>query len=752
MPRSIAHAITALVLVLGAKVARAQDGAWVESMPPARQNHAMVCDPVRHRVLVFGGEGSGRARGDLDACSLTGSPAWERLATEATGPGPRTFPRMVYDPVDDAVLVYGGVSDVVHGDVWRMRLAGPLVWEQVEAAGTPPSPRLRAGVVLDPVRHRLLVFGGGGASDPADLYELTLDATPTWTPLPDAGASAPATGQIAFHDPVRDRIVTTALHFDEGNVYADVWALPLSPLGTWTSLGGVPGNAQTSSVQPAVAYDSNLDRIAVDYGEWRYNGGPFAVTWLGSLGGPLAFSSGPGIMRTGHAMAFDPIDGRVLAFGGRQNEGGGALGDLAAMLHGPYYDYWGRLTPPGDIPGEWRGHTTVYDPTSRAVIAFGGNPPSRYLDSGPDAVLERALSGTDVWLPLQGSGYLDGGRELHVAGVDVPRGRMLVFGGNSSYFGNIRNDTWAFDLVGGSGWSVIPASSPPPARTSAMSFMDEASERFVVFGGRSAWPFRCLTLDTVWTLACSGEPTWQAILPEGPPPPAVCQGLAIYDPVESRGLVFTGTGPGGTLGGPWELRLDGTPHWTLLSPEGDAPPAGLYAGDYDPLRRRILLCTSPDSTLCWELSLEGPLRWRRLVTTGLPAPIGQPHALVYDRAADRLLMVGGGGTRGTWALMPNPSLVSVPPHREPLTSFVVRALCNPARELMLALTLPATQRVELDIFDVAGRRAAHAEPGTLAAGPHHLVVPEAASLGTGLYLVRVRAGDAEAIVRHVRVH
>lgn len=751
MSRSIAQAIATFVLVFGAGAARAQDAAWVESMPPARQNHAMVCDPVRHRVLVFGGEGSGRVRGDLDACSLTGPPEWQRLATEATGPGPRTFPRMVYDPVDDAVLVYGGVSDVVHGDVWRMRLAGPLAWERIDAAGTPPSPRLRAGVVLDPVRHRLLVFGGGGAGDAADLYELSLDGSPTWTPLPDAGASPlTAAGQIAFYDPVRDRLVTTALYSDGGTVYADVSALPLSPLGAWGYLGGVPGSVQSSSVQPAVAYDSNLDRIAVDYGEWRYNGGPFSAVWMSPLGGPLAFAEDHGLLRSGHAMAFDPIDGNLLAFGGTQNEGGGAVPELLAFYPGSYTG-WGRLSPQGDIPGEWRGHATVYDPASRTVVAFGGRPPSRYLDSGPGNAVDGAPSGTDIWLPLDGQAYLDDGRELHVAGVDVPRGRMIVFGGNASYFGDIRNDTWAFDLVGGGGWSQIPATFPPPARTSAMSYMDDTGERFVVFGGKSPFPFRCFTLDTVWTLPCSGEPVWQAILPAGAPPPATCQGLAIYDPVGARGLVFTGTGPDGTLGGPWELRLDPTPSWTLLTPEGVAPPAGLYAGDYDPFRRRMLLCTSSDSTRCWELSLEGPLRWRRLDTTGMPAPIGQAHALVYDRGADRLLMVGGVGTRGTWALVPTTSLASAPPHGEPLTSFAVRVLSNPARELTLALTLPATRRVEIDVFDVMGRRLAHAEPGTLTAGPSWLVVPQAASLGPGLYLVRVRAGGAQAFVRHVRV-
>ena len=34
---------------------RAQDGAWVELPPPTRASHAAIYDPVRDRMLVFGG-------------------------------------------------------------------------------------------------------------------------------------------------------------------------------------------------------------------------------------------------------------------------------------------------------------------------------------------------------------------------------------------------------------------------------------------------------------------------------------------------------------------------------------------------------------------------------------------------------------------------------------------------------------------------------------------------------------------------
>ena len=88
----------------------ANDTAWIESLPPARSGHAVVYDPLRDRRLVFGGtEGSVR-RDDVWALSLAGPPSWDEIAPLGTPPSPRTEHAAIYDPVNDRMLVFGGTS------------------------------------------------------------------------------------------------------------------------------------------------------------------------------------------------------------------------------------------------------------------------------------------------------------------------------------------------------------------------------------------------------------------------------------------------------------------------------------------------------------------------------------------------------------------------------------------------------------------------------------------------------------------
>jgi hypothetical protein len=709
-------------------------------------SHAAVFDSVRDRMLVFGGEGGGQVRGGLFALSLSGAPTWQPLAPEDAGPGRRTQVRMVLDPVDDAVLVYGGLGAGVYGDVWRMKLGGPPVWEQLQTAGTPPSPRFRAGVVLDRLRHRLLVFGGGGGTDAADLYELSLGETPTWTPLPDAGVS-PEGAQVALYDPVRDRIVCAVTNAYYG-AYAEtgIWALPLSEPGGWTGLAGVDG----LDPEVALAYDSRHDKLALDVGEWRYTGGPASVVWTSPLADPIAFTPRSGTFRSRHSLVYDPRDDSYLAYGGTQMEGGGAM--RSTITQGSTLGTgWSPVSPGGVEFGEWNRHTTIYDPTPGRVVAFGGVMPSGYLDHGPTDEIGACASGGDAWFPLESPGFIEEGLEGHAAVYDEPRDRMIVFGGNSSYFLHVTHDTWAFDLAGGAGWSLLPAATPPPDRAYAMSFVDPVEERMLVFGGTPNSINQCATLDTVWALALAGDPAWQPLLPAGTPPPRSGRGLAVYDPVGRRGILFGGTSSSGPLAGPWELRLAGTPEWAPLAVLGTPPPAGVYAGDYDPYRQRVLVCGGADSTRTWALELTTPPQWRRLTTPGDPPLITDDHALVYDRGADRLVMVGGKGTRGIWTLTPVPSVVSAPPPAAPRLAFAATAARNPARELALLLRLPTSERVLVEVFDVAGRRVLRSDLGVLAAGRQRRVLDAGAPLGAGLFLARVRAGEAAAVVRFVRL-
>src|SRR5439155_1232205 len=143
--------------------------------PSARFYHTAIYDPLRDRMVVFGGFDGG-FHNDTWALSLAGTPAWSALAPSGTPPSGRYGHTAVYDPVRDRMLVFGG-NDYDGGyvnDVRVLSLAGSPVWSVLAPAGTPPSGRYEHSVIYDPVRDQMLVFGGIGNGGPLnDVWALS---------------------------------------------------------------------------------------------------------------------------------------------------------------------------------------------------------------------------------------------------------------------------------------------------------------------------------------------------------------------------------------------------------------------------------------------------------------------------------------------------------------------------------------------------------------------------------------------------
>jgi hypothetical protein len=95
----------------------------------------------------------------------------------------------------------------------------------------------------------------------------------------------------------------------------------------------------------------------------------------------------------------------------------------------------------------------------------------------------------------------------------------------------------------------------------------------------------------------------------------------------------------------------GPESWTLDDP-GLAPRHG-HTITYDSVNNRLILfggaidvISSPNELNdVWELSLSGPLTWRRLQPTGTPPPGREGHTAVFDAANQRMLIYGGNGNQ-----------------------------------------------------------------------------------------------------------
>jgi hypothetical protein len=228
-------------------------------------------------MIVFGGS-SASALNDVWALSLNGSPAWSQLFPSGVPPSARGGHSAIYDPVRDRMIVFGGPSGMAAtNEVWVLSLSGTPTWSQLTLAGAAPPGRSAHTAVYDPVSDRMVIFGGTIESNRFnDVWALSLGDTPTWTNLLPAGTPPSARyGAKALFDPVRNRMVVFG---GEAEFFTnEVWALSLGPTAAWTQLtpaGGPPARR----LHPSVAYDQSWDRMVV-FGGYASDGNRQRDIW-----------------------------------------------------------------------------------------------------------------------------------------------------------------------------------------------------------------------------------------------------------------------------------------------------------------------------------------------------------------------------------------------------------------------------------------------------------------------------------------
>jgi len=167
----------------------------VGDVPKAVSRTPPIYDPKADSMVFFGGaawENPDNTHyrtvyyGDLYSLSLKDL-KWKKLATKGESPLPRNGQVQIYDSKTHSLVMYGGIGtdktgkEMVFNDVWVLDLA-KLQWKKVEAKGIKIEPRCNHCGVYDPVKHRMIVFGGGAMMDKqfSDLLALDLD-TYTWS-------------------------------------------------------------------------------------------------------------------------------------------------------------------------------------------------------------------------------------------------------------------------------------------------------------------------------------------------------------------------------------------------------------------------------------------------------------------------------------------------------------------------------------------------------------------------------------------
>lgn len=293
--------------------------------PCERSFSSAVWDEKNKRMLVFGGsDASGNFLNDL--WSFDGR-RWTQLNPEGELPPPMWAHSAVWDPMKSRMLVFGGTHDGFQymNDLWSY---DGEKWEKLNSGGVPPSPRTGASMVWDSRNNRVILFGG-------QSYK----------------------GDVVWNN--------------------DVWIFEDN---YWTELkleGRVP---EKRSFHSAV-WDSKNDRMLIfeGYGEetfrndlWGFDGNGWTE---------LTLRENHIKERHAHTAVWDSKNNRMFIFGGYVDKAYISKGEMSPDEERHVYmnDLWGfdgnglvEFPLSDNIPPERHGHTAVWDSANNRMLIFAG--------------------------------------------------------------------------------------------------------------------------------------------------------------------------------------------------------------------------------------------------------------------------------------------------------------------------------------------------------------------------------------------
>jgi len=224
---------------------------------------AAVWSADLEQLVIFGGRSSEdptSASADVHAIDPAAG-TWRTFRPEVS-PSPRFAHTAVYDHPRRRMLVFGGTRNWVNGlnDTWALDLTGGIeaaAWQRLETEGSAPGRRYDHAAVYDPVRDRMIVFGGtpNGSDALGDIHVLDLAvAPPAWRELDPEGASPPRLAETAgaWTDAAGGLAVFHAGQ-EAGYSRPDAWGLrcgpegPATPTATATAGATAPATTATSN-------------------------------------------------------------------------------------------------------------------------------------------------------------------------------------------------------------------------------------------------------------------------------------------------------------------------------------------------------------------------------------------------------------------------------------------------------------------------------------------------------------------------
>jgi hypothetical protein len=251
--------------------------------------------------------------------ALTGS--WQEYPLSPAG---RKGHEMEIDSPNLRVVMFGGVGDTYLEDTWVIDYgSAPPTWARIAVDGARPEGRKQFSMVYAESRNSMIVYGGRGQSVYAlgDMWELHLESgSEHWEQIfPSGGPPTGSNGHTAIYDPVANRMGMFGGRDDPLNYFNGTWALDLDTM-VWTQLSpsGTPPPARANF---GSVYDPVDHRMIIFGGESE--AAYWNDTWaLNLTEGAEAWSELPQAgptpeIRSAFCMEYDALNHRALLYGGQ---------------------------------------------------------------------------------------------------------------------------------------------------------------------------------------------------------------------------------------------------------------------------------------------------------------------------------------------------------------------------------------------------------------------------------------------------
>lgn len=427
---------------------------------PPRFRQSAVWDPVSHRMLIFGGCcGPQGFRDDLWGYDPSTN-NWTQLTPTRPIPPGRNRHAAVWDPMTDEMLIFAGLGQCfLLSDLWSYR-PQTNAWNRLTSMGATSLPALEGhSAVWAETGDQLLVFGGCDGSSLKDELWSYRPSDNVWTRPSPVGSQPPPRTE---HSAVWSRATREMLVFGgsgEKGTLDDLWSYRPDN-NTWIRLAPEEPTPPARHDHSAV-WDRTRAQMLIFGGKdargsflndlWAYS--PDTNTWV-----QLTTTGAEPEPRTFHSSVWDPTRDRMLMFGGwNQDLGGTMLKTEFSQLwsYEPSSNAWIELDPHGPIPAPRYSLSLIWDPTGDQMLMFGGFKFEIRIKGEPTFLSElwSYRPDTESWTELILVAPTPAERFNHVAIWDSVQARMIIVSG----FGGVHlSDLWSYQSTNNTWTQLTP--------------------------------------------------------------------------------------------------------------------------------------------------------------------------------------------------------------------------------------------------------------------------------------------------------